>query len=94
MSKASKTAPKSVCEPSVVIEGHTNPFIPFYESGPELTAVGYVRIPGTNEYSSYTITIKDGVVTKVVCEEPNLKVIAEESAKIAFINNFVDKDGS
>ena len=92
MSKVTKKANVSIVEPSINIPGHTNPFVPFYETSPELTAVGYVRIPGTNDYCSYTVTIKGGEVVKINCEEPNLKLIAEESAKIAFVNNFVDKE--
>ena len=90
--QAKKVSESSIVEPSIVIDGHTNPFIPFFDKEPELTAVGYVKIPNSNTYASYTITIKGEKVTKIVCDEPNLKAIAEESAKISFINNFVDKD--
>jgi len=92
VNESSEEITSPIIESSVKIEGHINPFIPFYSNGPELTAVGYVRIPGTNEYSSYTITVKGGEVVRIVCDEPNLKVIAEETAKISFINNFVDRE--
>ena len=93
MTKPTKKVSKSsIVEPSVGIEGHTNSFIPFFDKEPELTAVGYVKIPNSNTYVSYTITIKGDKVIKIVCDEPNLKAIAEESAKISFINNFVDND--
>lgn len=99
MSEVKKSAVKksepsvSVIEPSVKVEGHVNPYIKFFEKEhPELVSIGFSRLPETNTYVSYTVYSKGGVITKIVVEEPNLKLVAEESAKIAFVNNFVDEE--
>jgi len=85
------TKPASVIEESVQIRGHVNSFVSYFDKKqPELTAVGYVKIPDTNTYVSYVITIKGSEVVKVVCDEPNMKIVAEESAKVSFVNLFVD----
>lgn len=60
---------------------------------PEMKAVGYMKLgKGTNNWVSYTATIKGDRVLKLEVEEPNLREIAEESAKIAFVNNFIDQE--
>ena len=89
MAKVAKV--KSVIEPSIVIPEHTNPFVTYFDDeSPELTSVGFTRLPNTNTYVSYTVHSKGGVITKIVCDEPNLKIVAEETAKISFVNYFVD----
>jgi len=84
----------SIVEPLIHIEGHNNAFKAQLDSDPEseLIAVGYSRVNGTNTYSAYTIHVKGGRVSKIICEEPNLKGIAEESAKISFVSNFTDNE--
>lgn len=59
------------------------------EDEPELSAVGYARIPGTNNYAAYVLKFKGDKIISMVVDEPNLKSIAEESAKINFVNEFV-----
>lgn len=78
---------------TIEVSGHTNPFITYYnDNDVELKSVGYIKMPGANNYVSYTITTIGGKVTEILCDEPNLKMIAEESAKIAFVQHFVDKE--
>lgn len=92
MAKPKKTETKesTFIEPTVQIEGHVNPFIKHVqEDEPELTAVGYARIPGTNNYASYVITFKGDQVTKMTVDEPNLKRIAEDSAKTTFVSELM-----
>lgn len=80
----------SYIEPTLNFENHNNEFITHVkEEQPELTAVGYARIPGTNNYAAYVIKFQGDKIIKMVVDEPNLKNIAEESAKIQFVNEFV-----
>ncbi len=57
---------------------------------PEIKAVGYMRL-GKEKHSwvSYTITTRGTAVTKIEIDEPNMREIAEESAKIAFVENLI-----
>lgn len=60
---------------------------------PELKSVGYQKVgEGSHSWISFTITTKGREVIKVEVEEPNVRAIAEESAKIAFVNQFIDKE--
>lgn len=81
----------SYIEPTLKFDDkHKNEFIEHVKNDePELTAVGYARIPGTNNYSAYVIKIVGDKVIKMIVDEPNLKLVAEESAKIQFVNEFV-----
>lgn len=95
MSKVSKkpTSNGVLIKPSVSIEGHTNPFIPYFNDNElELKSVGYIKMPGSNNYVAYTITTVGGKVTEIICDEPNMKMVAEESAKISFVEHFVDSE--
>ena len=77
----------------MTFDGHENAFIRHIkDNSPELTAVGYARIPRTNEYVSYVIKIKDGIVISMVVDEPNLKAVAEDSAKVLFINELTNEE--
>ena len=83
----------TIVEPSIILEGHENPFIKFFkEKDPTLFSVGYIKLPGTNNYVSYVMESKGGKIVKITCDEPNLKLIAEESAKISFVSKFVDEE--
>lgn len=87
------TTSDSYIKPAVAIEGHKNAFIKHVETDePELMAVGMARIPGTNEYAAYTIKIVGDKVVKMTVDEPNLKRISEETAKIAFIDTFINSE--
>lgn len=96
MSKATKNTVKESInvKSSIEISGHTNPAITYLnDNDVELKSVGYFKIPGSNHsYVSYTITSVGGKVTEIICDEPNMKAIAEESAKISFVSHFVDAD--
>lgn len=63
-----------------------------HEKLPILKSVGYGQIPGTNTFVAYTIHSKGQNILKIEVEEPNLRPIAEESAKIFFVNNFMSGD--
>jgi len=79
--------------PSISVEGYTHPWVLAEKAGelPEMKAVGYSRLPG-GQWVSYVVTFQGARVIKVEVEEPNLRAIAEESAKMAFVTNFVDAD--
>lgn len=92
MAKPKKTEVKesTFIEPSIKIEGHANPFIEHVKDDePELIAVGYARVPGTNNYAAYTLTFKGDKVIKMTVDEPNLKRIAEDSAKTMFVDQLM-----
>lgn len=82
--------------PSIEVVGQINAFKALFEGDsaklPILKSVGYCHMAGTNTYVAYTITSKGGQILKIECEEPNLKAIAEESAKIFFVSNFMAGD--
>ena len=63
------------------------------EDMPELKSVGYAKIgEGQHAYVNYTITSRGREIIKIEVEEPNLRAIAEESAKISFVNHFTDPE--
>lgn len=89
-SKLSKT--ESIIQPIIRSNGELHIFETMDEL-PELTSVGYCKASeGRNSWVSYTMTTKGDKVIKIECDEPNLKEIAEESAKIAFVSNFIDSE--
>lgn len=63
-----------------------------HEKLPTLKSVGYGQIPGTNTFVSYIIYSKGQNILKIEVEEPNLRAIAEESAKMFFVNTFMSGD--
>lgn len=60
------------------------------EALPELTAVGIYKVPDSPYYVSFKIKSKGGLVTHLKVEEPNIRQVAEESAKIDFVNEFMN----
>lgn len=83
---------KSIVEPSVKFGDEINPLISIFEDM-EIKSIGYMRVPNKNTFASYVITSKGDKVLKIEVDEPNLRVIAEESAKIHFTDNFCN-DGN
>lgn len=84
----------TIVRPSLIVEGETHPLVDAFknpENLPTLKSVGYCRIP--EGWISYVITTKGKEVLSIDVEEPNiLRPIAEESAKIAFVSNFIDPE--
>lgn len=87
------TETKPYMEPALSFDDkHKNAFIKHVEENePELKAVGYARIPGTNDYAAYVITFKGNQISKMVVDEPNISRIAEDQAKGMFVAEIVDK---
>lgn len=86
-----------IVEPSIKFDGEKNILEKIFdglpEDMPELKSVGYAKVSdGQHGFLSYTITSRGREIIKIEVEEPNLRAIAEESAKIAFVNNFSDPE--
>lgn len=60
-----------------------------FDTLPELISVGVYKVPASNAYVSFTMHTKEGRVTKLLVEEPNSRQIAEDSAKISFVSEFM-----
>lgn len=62
------------------------------DEAPEIKSVGYMPLKaGVRGWVSYTITTKGDKVINMEISEPDLRDIAEESAKIAFVQTFHDQ---
>lgn len=59
---------------------------------PEIKSVGLFRLPETNTYVSFTMITKGREVVSIEVEQPNLRAVAEESAKISFVSTFMDNE--
>lgn len=58
---------------------------------PVLKAVGFAPMGVGNSWVSYIITTRGNEVLSIQVSEPNLRQIAEESAKTDFVTEFMDK---
>lgn len=56
---------------------------------PEITSIGYVNLPDTNKFVSYTIRSKGREIIHMEVGEPDSKAIAEDEAKLNFVTNFM-----
>jgi len=96
MSKPVKAA-QSIVKPSMKFDDGKEHIMETFFKGKSnnlitLTSIGYVRIPDTNTFVAYKITSKGTEVLSIEVEEPNMRGIAEESSKIAFVSAFMSKD--
>lgn len=93
MSKPSKKAPKDIVKPVVDFgpDAKQNALVELFqqETPPELKSVGYAKVPGTNRFVSYIIISKGTEVLSIEVSEPDLRAIAEDDAKINFVNSFM-----
>lgn len=64
----------------------------FTEDGPEVVSIGFTRVPETPYYVHYKIISKGGAIVRVELDEQNIKRVVEETSKIAFVKEFVDKE--
>lgn len=87
-------AKKSIVEPIIHVEGKDHIMENLDNSKmPILTSVGFGRVgENSNTYVSYTIKTQGDKVISIEVGEPNLKSIAVDEAKIAFVNNLMDKE--
>lgn len=91
-----KGVDSSLIEPSVRYDNDKHALEVLFDGDknelPILKSVGYVKLPGTTNFVAYTIQSKGREIIKIEVEEPNVRMIAEESAKIFFANHFMSGD--
>ncbi len=95
MAKQTKKSKETVIKPSIQVAGDKHVFETLFEGEadnlPEIRSVGFMKVsPNSKDYVSYVITTKGTDVISIEVDEPNLKIIAEESAKTNFVNLFID----
>ena len=93
MAKPQNSKPELI-KPLIRVEGVPHILETKLKSGkmPEMKCVGYMNLDsGSNSWISYTATIKGNEVLSIEVDEPNMRAVAEESAKIAFVTNFIDQ---
>lgn len=86
----------TVVKPSIEFSDKKHILVSLFEGDeallPTLKSVGYSKVPGTNNFIAYTITSRGTKIIRIDAEEPNIRPIAEETAKIFFVNAFMDGD--
>ncbi len=91
-----KEKKQSIVKPSVSFgDEKEHPLAVLFDSPnpPLIKSIGYMRVPDKNTFVTYTIYSRGKEIVSVEVEEPNLRAIAEESAKIAFVSNFCNDEG-
>lgn len=85
---------KSIIEPIINVEGQNHVLDNLDNSEmPILTSVGFGRVSdSSNSYVSYIIKTQGDKVISIEVGEPNLKAIAVDEAKIAFVSTLLDKE--
>ncbi len=95
--RAHKKGPDpEIVRPTVFFEGdqeHALKKLFKDDSAPVLKSVGYARLPGLEgqhaAYVAYTLTTQGEKVLNIEVEQPNLRGIAEEAAKTAFVTELM-----
>ncbi len=88
-------APSPIVEPTVKFVGdnENHALQKLFDGAPKnlptIKSVGTIGLPGTNTWVSFVMYTRGNQVIKIEADEPNLRAIAEESAKIAFVNAFM-----
>lgn len=87
----------SYIQPLVKVNGEDHYLEKQAKSGEEMPimkAVGVYRADMTRNHSwvSYVVTIQGDKVLKIEVAEPDMRAIAEESAKIEFVSNFMERE--
>lgn len=84
-------------KPDIIIPGVQHPLKEIYDSKPKeelpvLKAVGFFNLDPKrlHNFASYTVTFQGDKVLEIKVTEPNMRRIAEESTKIAFVTHFID----
>ena len=85
---------KQVIVPSIKEEGkeHVLETLLNQDEAPILKSIGYAKVPKSNNYVSYIITSKGDQVISIETDEPNLRSICEETAKINFVQEFMSRE--
>lgn len=86
---------EDIVQPSVVFDGdkdHALRLLFKQNEAPVLKSIGFGPIPGVEGYGrfvSYVMTSQGDKILSIEVGQPNLKPIAEDEAKIAFVTNFM-----
>lgn len=95
MAKAKKMPEQetSIVRASVEVVGSPSKLVQQFQQGdfPECTAVGMVKL-ANGQFVAYTVKFQGERLTSVVLEDPNNKLVALDTTKIAFVNNFTDQE--
>lgn len=85
---------QSVIKPSVRIDGapHVMETLETEGSLPTLRSIGFAPLGPGNQWVSYVMTSRGNEVISVEVDEPNMRQVAEESAKTNFVQLLMDKD--
>ncbi len=84
-----------IVKPSIEVAGDKHELKRLFDEGelPVMKAVGFARIKDSSAgWVSYTITIQGNEVLSIEVDEPNVRSIAEDNAKIGFVTNLIDKE--
>ena len=93
-----KPALGDIVHPIIQVDGETHPLVEMFneerlEDLPILTSVGYMRLgTGVANWVSYVMKTQGDKVLSIIVDELNLRAIAEESAKINFVQSFIDQE--
>ena len=91
-------AKQKIVKSVISVEGESEHPLSVAVSGPtpdqpEIKSVGFMRVNGnSNSWVSYVIITKGDKVISITVDEPNMRTVAEESAKISFVNLFTDQE--
>lgn len=93
MSKKVTPASECLITTSVEVEGFPSPIIDLFKSeeAPVAVAIGMARLE-SGQYVSYSLKFQGNKVISIVLEEPNNKLVALDSAKVAFVSTFTDSE--
>ena len=83
-----------VC-PLIRVAGEKHPLEEMVEKGkaPEMKAIGYMKLTsGQHSWVSYVITFQGDKVKKIEVGEPDMRAIAEDAAKMDFVQAFIDSE--
>lgn len=84
----------AIIKPIVRDQKFKNVLEKIFEGDPEklpvLKSIGYALVGAGNSWVSYVIKSRGKEILSIEVSEPNLRQIAEESAKTDFVTNFMD----
>jgi len=92
---AKKKQSNSIVKPSIVEAGKKHVLETMFDSdkAPVIKSIGYKRLSESpNSWVSYVITSRGKEILDIQVEEPNVRGIAEDSAKVAFVTSFMDQE--
>lgn len=85
-------------QPLIRVDGQKHVLEQIMDENPEdmpvLEAVGYVKVAKDRQHSwmSYVIKTKGKEVLSIEASEPDMRAVAEEAAKISFVDRFIDQE--